>query len=675
MTWSGIIKRSVVGSVLVVQVWAAQLPQRETTSIRINAARTLHSIPRSIYGTFLEPIGNSIYGGLWAEILQNPSFEANLWVPSQIVDMIKERPELAKSSGMTLPLPWEPLDYAQGARYAPHWKDTANSYQSLLLMALPNQVETGIRQRVYLPVHRINTYVGSVYLKLISGPAEVRVSIRKSNDKEKVFAAQTVHLAGTDWRRYPFSLQVPAGQLVPLEPADFVIAVENGTRILIDQASLVPSDNINGMDPDMVQMSRALKTPIVRFGGNFTSAYRWRDGIGPRDQRISMLNIAWGMPEYNQFGTDEFLDFCRLIGAEPQIALNLGTGTPEEAAGWVKYVDDHWATGGGRLWELGNELWGNFQVGYPTLSAVAERTKAFSEAVRRVDPNARVVATGADPDNFREWNTSQLSNAPEDFRYLSTHFVVTTNDVVAPTPSPDFIAKATFALPVGIERLLHEMHNQFSTKPEAADVKTAFTEWLFWAPNDTYPRYDNMGGAVAAGSFLNMLIRNAPLVPVADMTGIIEFGGLWKKRGRVYGVPAYWAFKMYSTADASRIVETQTHGEVYNVEQGSTRIPTIPDVPYLDVVSTLNEAGTKLTIFCVNRDLSRDITARIDIAGFSSAPLGTVRTLTASSIYETNDEVQPQHIHTRESSVSISMPGFQYTFPHEGITLIELTRR
>ena len=162
MTWSGIIKRSVVGSVLVFQVWAAQLPQRDT-SIRINAARTLHSIPRSIYGTFLEPIGNSIYGGLWAEILQNPSFEANLWVPSQIVDMIKERPELAKSSGMTLPLPWEPLDYAQGARYAPHWNDTVNSYQSLLLIGLPNHVETGIRQRVYLPVHRINAYTGSVY--------------------------------------------------------------------------------------------------------------------------------------------------------------------------------------------------------------------------------------------------------------------------------------------------------------------------------------------------------------------------------------------------------------------------------------------------------------------------------------------------------------------------------
>ena len=136
---------------------------------------------------------------------------------------------------------------------------------------------------------------------------------------------------------------LPPGQIAPLEPADFVIAASNETRVLIDQASLLPADNIDGMDPEMIAMSRELKTPIVRFGGNFTSAYHWKDGIGPRDQRVSMLNTAWGIPEYNQFGTDEFLRFCQLIGAEPQIALNLGTGTPQEAADWVQYVNAHWA--------------------------------------------------------------------------------------------------------------------------------------------------------------------------------------------------------------------------------------------------------------------------------------------------------------------------------------------
>ena len=669
------LKRLAVVCLLISQLCLGQAPTHQQTSIRIDAGKTLHVIPRSIFGTFLEPIGNSTYNGLWAEILQNPSFEASLWVPTQIAEMIKDRPELAKSSGMVLPLPWEPLDYAQGARYAPEWNDAANSYQSLLLMALPGQ-ETGVRQRIYLPIHRLASYKGSVYLKILSGPAEVQVSIRKLNQKDKVLAAETLHPTGTDWKRYEFSLELPPGELAPLEPADFVIAANNETRVLIDQASLLPADHVEGMDPDMIRMSRELKTPIVRFGGNFTSAYHWRDGIGPADKRVSMLNIAWGMPEYNQFGTDEFLAFCRLIGAQPQIALNLGTGSPEEAAGWVDYVKNHWGDRqGGALWELGNELWANFQVGYPTLARIADRTKLFSAAVKRADPKARLIATGADPDSFRDWNAAQLANAPDAFQYLSTHFVVTTSDVVAPNPSPDFIARATFALPIGVERLLRKMHDQFATTPGSGAVKTAFTEWLFWAPSDDYPRYDNMGGAIATSGFLNMLLRNAPMVPIADMTGIIEFGGIWKKRGRVYGVPAYWAFRMYSSAEATRLIETATDGETYSVEQGAKRIPTIPDVPYLDTVAALNDSGNKLTIFCVNRDISRDITARIKIAGFSPAPRARVQTLYADSIYEKNDEITPEHIRPQESSITVESSEFQFTFRHEGITVIELTRR
>ena len=654
---------------------AALTKASQPTSIRIDAQKTLHPIPRSIYGTFLEPIGNSTYNGLWAEILQNPSFEENLWEAKQIAEMIKDHPALATSSGMALPLPWEPLDYAHGSRYAPEWNQAANSYRSLLLMALPNQ-ETGVRQSVYLPIHRVPKYMGSIYLKLINGPAEVQISIRKSNRKDKVFAAQVLHLTGTDWKRYEFNLEIPPEELSPLEPADFVIAANNETRVLIDQASLLPADQIEGMDPDMIRMSRELKTPIVRFGGNFTSAYHWRDGIGPLDKRVSMLNTAWGMPEYNQFGTDEFLAYCRLIGAQPQIALNLGTGTPEEASSWVEYVNRHWDDHkGGALWELGNELWGDFQVGYPTLPRVAERTKLFSAAVKKTDPNARLIATGGDPDKFTEWNAAQLTNASEAFQYLSTHFVVTTSKVVAKNPSPDFIAQATFALPVGLETQLKKMHEQFEATPKSSAVKTAFTEWLFWAPSDAYPRYDNMAGAIGTGGFLNMLLRNAPIVPVADMTGIIEFGGIWKKRGQVYGVPAYWAFRMYSTADATRLIATETKGETYNVEQGTTRIPTIPNVPYLDVVAALNDSGGRLTIFCVNRDLSRDITADIGIDGFSAVSKAGIRTLYADSIYEKNDEITPEHIRPCESSINVNSSGFQYTFRHESITVIELKRK
>jgi alpha-N-arabinofuranosidase len=648
---------------------------RGTVTIQVDASKLAsYRIPRSIFGTFLEPIGNSTYNGLWAQVLQNPSFEDGLWDAKKVAAMIAEEPALARASELSLPLPWEPLDYSQGARYAPQWGDAANSHRSLLLMTLPGK-QSGVRQKVYLPVHRELRYRGSVFVKHLGGPPEVEVSLRERNHGDQILASQKLPLKGDGWREYNFAFEVDPERLRPLQAADFVIAAGNETRVLLDQSSLFPADAIDGMDPEMVAMARATRTPIMRFGGNFTSAYHWRDGVGPRDKRVSMLNIAWGIPEYNQFGTDEFLRFCELIGAEPQIALNLGTGTPDEAADWVRYVNEHWGDkSGGLLWELGNELWGDFQVGYPALERVADRTKAFSDAVRKVDPKARLIATGADPDHFREWNAAQLANAPQAFNYLSTHFVVTTNSLVTRNPSPDAIAQATFALPIELDRRLREMHQQFQDSPGRDRVTTAFTEWLYWGPNDTVPRYDNMGGAIGTAGFLNMLLRNADIVPVADMTGIIEFGGIWKKRGRSFGVPAYWAFRMYSTADATRPVQVHGDSDTYDVKDGSTRLPNIKAVPDLDIVAALNDSGDRLTLFCVNRDLTRDLSTQIRIDGFKTGR-AVAHSLSADSILEKNDEVEPEHIHPRDSTLDIASSSIAYTFRHESVTVVELSKK
>ena len=657
----------------------ARRPSREApagATITIDASRVSNlEIPRTIFGTFLEPIGNSIYGGLWAELLQNPSFEGNLWSAGGIQRMIHDEPPLARASELGLPLPWEPLDAKQGNRYEPRWNDAANSYRSLFLMGLPDR-QVGVRQKVYLPVYRTLEYTGRLYAKYESGPHEIEVSIRKRDHPEEVLARSAMALSGNDWKRYEFHLDVAGGRVAPLEPADFVIAVGKETRALVDEASLMPADNVDGMDPEIIAMAKAMKTPLLRFGGNFTSAYHWRDGIGPRDKRVSMLNVAWGMPEYNTFGTDEFLRFCELIGARPQIALNLGSGMTEEAAGWVKYVNQHWGDHtGGLLWELGNELWGTFQVGYPTSQRVAERTKAFSDAVRKVDPHAKWIATGGDEDFYHEWNETQLTG-PSAFDYLSTHFVVTTDRVERENASPDFIAQADFALPVGLERKLREMHEQIEQNPGArARVKTAFTEWLFWAGKDDVPRYDNMGGAICTAGFLNMLLRVADIVPIADMTGIMEFGGIWKKRGRVFGTPAYWVFRMYSNTDAGRPVEARTQVERYDMEEGSVRLASIPDVPYLDVVAARNNAGDKLTLFSVNRHLTKDITARISIAGFAAAGEGSAQTLDASSLYDKNDEAHPGAVVPRESPVKVEGLKLDYNFRHASITVIELRRK
>ena len=643
-------------------------------SIDVNAGAVQHEIPATIFGTFLEAIGRSIYGGLWSDILQNPSLEPGLWSAGNIRSMLQQDPELVHASGLGLPLPWEPLNAKQGNRYEPSEGDAANSNESLLLMGLPNQ-ETGIKQKVYLPVHRIETYTGSLYARSPHGAAPLEVSFR-NHLSGAVLASARLNAASKDWTRYAFDLKLKQGSVESLEPADFVISLSGSQRVLLDEISLMPSDNIDGMDPEVIAMSRDMKTSVLRFGGNFTSGYHWRDGIGPRDKRTSMLNLAWGIPEYNQFGTDEFLEYCRLIGAEPQIALNLGSGTPQEAAEWVRYVNAHWGDHqGGLLWELGNELWGEWNTGYPTLGELAARTKVFSDAIHAVDPKARLIATGQDPDHFEEWNTEQLKNAAGAFQFLSTHFVVTDGRIEAKNYGPDFIAKSSFALPDGLERRLRVMAQQIASYHWARNqVRIAFTEWLFVGNHSdpAVPSFDNMGGAICAGGFLNMLMRSANIVPISDMTGIMEFAGIWKDKARVFGTPAYWTFRSYARLHPTKFVSTRTHVENYSIEQGINRIPDIPNVPYLDVVSALNPEG-KLILFCVNRDLHRNVQAKVHVSDFQPGRAAIATTIHATLISDKNNAQYPDAIRPVSREIQAGSD-FSYSFEPASVTVIEIPK-
>jgi alpha-N-arabinofuranosidase len=169
-----------------------------------------------------------------------------------------------------------------------------------------------------------------------------------------------------------------------------------------------------------------------------------------------------------------------------------------------------------------------------------------------------------------------------------------------------------------------------------------------------------------------MLMRNADIVPISDMTGIIEFAGIWKKRGRVFGTPAYYVFQMYSTAEPSIAVDVTNDAGHYDVHEGVTRLPEIPDVPYLDTVAALNTAKDRLTLFCVNRHLTEDIPARIAVSGFTAHAPGTAETIYAGSLYETNDEVQPEHIKPEKSTVMVDHGELRYTFRHASVTRIDI---
>jgi alpha-L-arabinofuranosidase len=651
-------------------------PIPQVVQIDVDASKHVGApIPRTIFGTFLEPIGNSTYNGLWAEILQNPSLESGMWTPAKVVDMLRENPELRQAGDVGLPLPWEPLNPAQGNRYEIRIGDAANSWQSLMVMAVPGE-PTGIRQKVYLPIHRTRDYNGSFYARHLSGATKITVSLR-AHGQDEILAAKDIDVSdGAGWRKYEFSLEVPEGRLHRLDPAYFVVQLDGDESVELDQFSLMPGDAAGGLDPDAVALAKAMHTPLVRFGGNFTSSYHWQDGIGPRDKRRSMLNNSWGIPEYNTFGTDEFLAFCRMIGAEPQIALNLGSGTPEEAAGWVRYVNEHWSTHSGSLWELGNELWGNWNLGYPTKGQLAQRTLDFSKAIRAVDPTARLIATGGDPEVFHDWNAIQLTNPPGTFDYLSTHFVVGTGNVKLRNATPEFVQAAAFALPVELDRKLHDDQQQIDSTPGyASRAHIAFTEWLFIGDRRNAPNFTNTGGAIVTGGFLNMLMRNAAIVPISDMTGIMEFAGIWKKRSQVYATPAYYAFKMYAGADAAQPVAVTADSGSYSVRQGVDRLPEIASAPYLDVAAALSADGRTLTLFCVNRSVDTDIATRIRVNGFAPARSAKVQLLSSDAPSDANDETDPERVTTAESSEAVPASGWSHTFPHGSVTVISLARK
>lgn len=645
--------------------------------VRVDS-RGAQKIPDTIFGSFLEPIGNSINNGIAAEILVNRSLEGGLWSHVNLQNMFREEPELVTSSNETgIPLPWQSLNPGAGNRFELHVGDAANSWQSLEIMGQPDEL-TGIKQKVYLPVHRELSYKVSFYVKHLSGPEIVRVSFR-DRETRQILAESEVKSPASTWRKYETTLNLKPGMVHRLESVDFAISVEGTERLDVDQISLLPADAIGTLDPDEVAMAKAMHLTELRFGGNFSSYYHWRDGIGPQDKRVTMKNIAWGIPEYNNFGTDEFLHLCDLIGAVPQFNFNMGSGTPEEAADWVRYIREHHS--GRVIYEIGNELYGKWQVGYPTINEIAARTLAFSKAVKSVDPNAEIIATGLGPVTDGKWNAAQLTNPSGTFDYLSLHFILGTNHPDNKSATPDFVAAAAYALPFVVGPYFDKVQSQVDADPKhRGKVHFAVTEWLFNSKGfgernftNESPSWMNEGGAVLAAGFLNTLLRHIDQVKIADMTGSQEFAGVWKRREQVYAVPAYYAFQLYTQVKGDTILPTTTNSGTYSVRGGVRPLDDVNEVPYIDVVATRSSDGKTVTLLCVNRHLDRDVPTRFDLGSLHATAPATMKQIYSASRYERNDEIEPKHVLPLEGTAKLSTNGtISIILPHESVTVIHV---
>jgi alpha-N-arabinofuranosidase len=420
------------------------------------------------------------------------------------------------------------------------------------------------------------------------------------------------------------------------------------------------------------------------------SAYHWEDGVGPQDKRPTQLDRARGEMEYNDFGTDEFMSLCRLVGAQPMICLNLGSGTSEEARKWVEYVSGAPATPQGArraanghrdpypptIWELGNELWGGGQVGRQTPTGNARRYLEFYPVLRKqAPPGTILVACGADADFGPAWNAALIKQAGQELSYLSTHFVVRFSSLVAKPPDADTQTAIALATPVGMTNLLPHVRAQIDSDPVTKGrVGLAYTEWSWGGgAGPGIPSSANIGGVVIGAGWMNMLLSHADFVPISSMSGLM--GVIRKAQARVWPGAQAWMFWLYSHRAGDTVVATQTEVRHYDVHNGLIRMPEIPDVPYLDVLATRNSTSGDLALFVVNRDAKNAIPATLQLQGFMAAAQAQVDTLAADSLLTENSGDHPDRVRPVASSLEVSGSEIQYVFPKLSLTVLTLKRR
>jgi alpha-N-arabinofuranosidase len=184
--------------------------------------------------------------------------------------------------------------------------------------------------------------------------------------------------------------------------------------------------------------------------------------------------------------------------------------------------------------------------------------------------------------------------------------------------------------------------------------------------------FTNMGGALFAGGFLNMVIRNSKIVPISDMTGIMEFGGIWSKRGQVYGAPAYWVLREYANAEPRTLLRVQSNSPIYSVAHGVNRLPDITDVPYLDVDAAESAGGKSLVLFCVNRHLTQSLTANFDFASLGvKGRVAKVTTIAGDNVLAENSEENPERVKPVTQTEAVN-GSFKHQFPSASVTIIEI---
>jgi len=432
--------------------WAQTPAPSQPVTALIDASKTGPPMSPYVYGQFIEHAGSLIYSSLWSEMLDDRKFYYDVTNKPPEDPNAGQRgrgggfgPGRRRNVGPGRWNPIGPVDSVVMDTHSPFVGDHTP------LIKLAGSEPRGIRQT------GINFIQGAAYngrIQLAGDPtAKVTVNLVWGTNAGAPCQAVPLGELSADYKKVTFSFKAERSG-----PAQFEISGTGAGSFHVGAVSLMPADNLEGFRPDAIAALKSLRSGVYRFpGGNFVSAYEWRYALGDPDKRPPIYDPVWRALQPNDIGTDEFMTLCKLLGVEPYITVNAGTGDAWSAAEYVEYANGDLSTPMGKqraanghpapyhvkFWGIGNEMWGiSYQYGAMKLNQFEYKHNQFAKAMKKVDPTIKLIACGAMPDTMTgskeslslgtnlvppylsssDWTGGLLKNCFDNIDLLSDHF-------------------------------------------------------------------------------------------------------------------------------------------------------------------------------------------------------------------------------------------------------------
>jgi alpha-N-arabinofuranosidase len=615
----------------------------DEAAVAIDAAKIENRISRHLYGQFAEFMFENIKFGLHAELLRNRGFE-----------------EAANAIG--LPRHWEryPDDrnddairfrWDDSVAYPPSRAPGRDAVEHSLRIDVSSQdgQPRGIHQG-RMPVRAEVEYRGYVWLRTWDFAGRLTAALEQDRTGGDVYASADAGNITADgvWKQYRFTLR-PA-HADPL--ARLAILLNGRGRVWIDQVSLMPGDAVDETRADVFERVRALRPAFIRWpGGNVAQDYHWLWGVGPRDERPEWINLSWlNEREPSDFGTHEFIRFCRRLGAEPHIVVNVeGRGaTADEAAAWVEYVNGAATTKQGalrarhgspepfgvRTWELGNEIWGDWVRGHSDADTYARNYLRYHGAMRGVDPAIRFIAVG---DNDMTWNRAVLGRAGAQIDYLAIHHYYGLRE--AEREYANLMARPLF-----YERFYRDVARAIAELVPGRDIRLIINEWNTALP---VPRQHSMESALYGARLMNVFERSGDLVEMTAVSDLVNgwSGGIIQaSRHDVFVTPTYLVIRLYNEHLGRDRLAAHVSSPTFDTSLEGSQIP------ILDVVASRSDDGRRLILKAVNTSRGRTLKTTVTVAGATIGNGGNMHTITGGSFEAANSFRTPDAVAVRTTT-------------------------